>query len=57
MGCGTNELNEIFEATRDAAYHIIERKGATFYAIAAGLGPDSRRLYYEIKVLYFPFPV
>lgn len=27
----------IFERTRDAAYHIIERKGATYYAIAAGL--------------------
>ena len=37
MGCGSNELNEIFVGTRDAAYHIIERKGATFYAIAAGL--------------------
>jgi len=37
MGCGANELNEIFSGTRDAAYHIIERKGATFYAIAAGL--------------------
>ena len=23
--------------TRDAAYHIIERKGATYYAVAAGL--------------------
>lgn len=29
--------NEIFCNTRDAAYHIIERKGATFYAVAAGL--------------------
>lgn len=27
----------IFEQTRDAAYHIIERKGATYYAVAAGL--------------------
>lgn len=27
----------IYEMTRDAAYHIIERKGATFYAIANGL--------------------
>jgi L-lactate dehydrogenase len=27
----------IFEQTRDAAYQIIERKGATFYAVAAGL--------------------
>jgi L-lactate dehydrogenase len=37
MGCGTEELDEIFAKTRDAAYHIIERKGATFYAISAGL--------------------
>jgi L-lactate dehydrogenase len=27
----------IYEDTRDAAYHIIERKGATFYGVAAGL--------------------
>jgi L-lactate dehydrogenase len=31
------ELDGIFKQTRDAAYQIIERKGATFYAIAAGL--------------------
>ena len=30
-------LRAIFEGTRDAAYQIIERKGATFYAVAAGL--------------------
>ena len=30
-------LREIFENTRDAAYQIIERKGATYYAVAAGL--------------------
>ena len=28
---------EIFRGTRDAAYEIIERKGATHYAVAAGL--------------------
>jgi L-lactate dehydrogenase len=28
---------EIFSGTRDAAYHIIERKGSTYYAVAAGL--------------------
>lgn len=32
-----NSLVEIFQQTRDAAYRIIERKGATYYAIAAGL--------------------
>jgi L-lactate dehydrogenase len=30
-------LDEIFVQTRDAAYRIIERKGATYYAVAAGL--------------------
>ncbi len=28
---------KIFEKTRDAAYEIIQRKGATYYAIASGL--------------------
>jgi L-lactate dehydrogenase len=28
---------KIFENTRDAAYHIIERKGATYYGIGMGL--------------------
>ncbi|HHW09345.1 MAG TPA: L-lactate dehydrogenase [Firmicutes bacterium] len=28
---------EIFNGVRDAAYHIIEKKGATYYAIALGL--------------------
>ncbi len=31
------EMDAIFRQTRDAAYHIIERKGATYYAVAAGL--------------------
>jgi L-lactate dehydrogenase len=30
-------MDEIFLQTRDAAYRIIERKGATYYAVAAGL--------------------
>ena len=30
-------MEKIFESTRDAAYHIIERKGATYCAVAAGL--------------------
>lgn len=37
MHCTPETLTEIFQQTRDAAYHIIERKGATFYAIASGL--------------------
>jgi L-lactate dehydrogenase len=31
------EYDRIFEQTRDAAYHIIELKGATFYGIGMGL--------------------
>lgn len=30
-------FNEIFVNVRDAAYHIIDRKGATYYGIAMGL--------------------
>jgi L-lactate dehydrogenase len=30
-------MERIFAQTRDAAYRIIERKGATYYAVAAGL--------------------
>ena len=30
-------MEQIFQQTRDAAYQIIERKGATYYAVAAGL--------------------
>jgi L-lactate dehydrogenase len=37
LGCDESTLNNIFQQTRDAAYHIIERKGATYYAVAAGL--------------------
>jgi L-lactate dehydrogenase len=36
-GCEEEALNSIFEQTRDAAYHIIKRKGATYYAVATGL--------------------
>ncbi len=32
-----SDREEIFRQTRDAAYQIIERKGATYYAVAAGL--------------------
>jgi L-lactate dehydrogenase len=30
-------MDEIFLQTRDAAYRIIERKGSTYYAVAAGM--------------------
>ncbi len=33
----SKEMDEIFTQTRNAAYRIIERKGATYYAVAAGL--------------------
>ena len=33
----TRAPGRIYEQTRDAAYRIIERKGATYYAIGAGL--------------------
>ena len=35
--CEMDVLQNIFEQTRDAAYEIINRKGATYYAISAGL--------------------
>lgn len=37
LECEEHVMEDIFEQTRDAAYHIIERKGATYYAIASGL--------------------
>lgn len=37
LGCEQAALNQIYEQTRDAAYQIIERKGATYYAVASGL--------------------
>ncbi|RFU66796.1 L-lactate dehydrogenase [Peribacillus saganii] len=35
--CSKDDLNNIYKNVRDAAYHIIQRKGATFYGIAMGL--------------------
>ncbi len=35
--CSPEEMEHIFAQTRDAAYDIISRKGATYYAVAAGL--------------------
>jgi L-lactate dehydrogenase len=35
--CSPEEMERIFAQTRDAAYEIIHRKGATYYAVAAGL--------------------
>jgi len=35
--CGSDTMERIFKQTRDAAYEIIQRKTATYYAIGAGL--------------------
>ena len=40
----TAEREAIYCQTRDAAYHIIERKGATYYAVAAGLMQITRAI-------------
>jgi len=37
MKYDAQKLQEIFRWTRDAAYEIIKRKGATYFALAAGL--------------------
>jgi L-lactate dehydrogenase len=37
IGNDPEALHRIYEDTRDAAYQIIDRKGATYYAVAAGL--------------------
>lgn len=37
MNCDQAAMDTIFYQTRDAAYEIIQRKGATYYAVAAGL--------------------
>ncbi len=37
MHCVDQDLQDIFQQTRDAAYQIIQRKGATYYAIGSGL--------------------
>ena len=37
LACQDQVLDDIFQQTRDAAYQIIQRKGATYYAIAVGL--------------------
>ncbi|MBW3110778.1 MULTISPECIES: L-lactate dehydrogenase [Bacillaceae] len=39
------ELEDIFVNVRDAAYHIIERKGATYYGIAMGLARITRAIF------------
>ncbi|MBN2908879.1 L-lactate dehydrogenase [Polycladomyces sp. WAk] len=43
-GPNQEELDQIFVNVRDAAYHIIERKGATYYGIAMGLARLTRAI-------------
>ncbi|WGG46997.1 L-lactate dehydrogenase [Rossellomorea sp. DA94] len=39
------DLDDIFVNVRDAAYHIIERKGATYYGIAMGLARITKAIF------------
>jgi malate/lactate dehydrogenase len=44
-------MDEILKQTREAAHHIIKRKGATYYAVAAGLmrsGGDPARSAHDL---------
>jgi L-lactate dehydrogenase len=68
----STQMQAIFAATRDAAYRIIERKGATYYAVAAGLMRITQAIlrhqntvlsvsslienYYEIDKVCFSLP-
>ncbi|WP_373836985.1 L-lactate dehydrogenase, partial [Jeotgalibaca arthritidis] len=40
-----DELLEVFYSVRDAAYHIIEKKGATFYGIAVSLARITKAIF------------
>ncbi|MFC3038742.1 L-lactate dehydrogenase [Virgibacillus xinjiangensis] len=40
----TEDLDDIFIQVRDAAYHIIQNKGATYYGIAMGLARITRAI-------------
>ncbi|KGX93732.1 lactate dehydrogenase [Pontibacillus halophilus JSM 076056 = DSM 19796] len=41
------DLDEIFVNVRDAAYHIIEKKGATYYGIAMGLARITKAILHN----------
>ncbi|MFB1051305.1 L-lactate dehydrogenase [Paraliobacillus sp. JSM ZJ581] len=41
------DMTQLFENVRDAAYHIIERKGATYYGIGLGLARLTRAILYN----------
>lgn len=40
-----DDLHRLFENTRDAAYEIIEKKGATYYGIGAALARITRAIF------------
>ena len=42
-----DDLENIFTNVRDAAYHIIQRKGATYYGIAMGLVRLSKAILHD----------
>lgn len=41
------DMKQIFENVRDAAYHIIERKGASYYGIGLGLARLTKAILYD----------
>ena len=41
-GCGREVRDRIFRQVRDAAYHVIERKGATYYAVSLAMTAIAR---------------
>ncbi|MCA0970954.1 L-lactate dehydrogenase [Halobacillus litoralis] len=43
----SEDLDEIFTNVRDAAYQIIEKKGATYYGIAMGMARITRAILYN----------
>ncbi|AWB82804.1 L-lactate dehydrogenase [Corynebacterium yudongzhengii] len=44
-------INEIFERTRDAAYHIIDKKGSTSYGIGMGMARITRAIMKNQEVV------
>jgi L-lactate dehydrogenase len=47
--CPELNLDDIFVQVRDAAQHIIARKGATYYAIALGLARITESIFHDQK--------
>jgi L-lactate dehydrogenase len=47
-----SHLQSMFEEVRDAAYHIINLKGATFYAIAVALAKITESILRDLRSVY-----